>query len=167
MVEISDDVIVLVARDHVASERHDAGADVRYVSDTAEWPGPLVALNGALEIARHDMVILVAADMPVVPLRTLELLGVQLEQTGAPVVGLDHGGTIEQLPIALRREVVAPRLMAMVAAGERRLGALARLPGALAIAEPAWRAIDPGGDSLRDIDTQEDLAALLREPTDD
>jgi molybdopterin-guanine dinucleotide biosynthesis protein A len=166
MVEISDDVVVLVGRDD-ASQRDDRSAHVHFVNDAGEFPGPLVALNDALKIARHDTVIVVAADMPLVPVRTLELLGERLEHSGASVVGLELDGSIEQLPLALLRTAVVAQVAAMVASGQRRLGAVARLPGALAIPEHEWRAIDPNGDSLRDIDTEEDLAALLREPIDD
>jgi len=172
MAEISDDVIVLVAHDDATAERPDALGGVRYVGDGQEWPGPLVAVAAALADATHEVALIVAADMPVVPIRVLELLVEQLDATdksaqAAPVAGLDVSGVIQQIPIAARRDLVSEALRESISGGERRLGALARLPGALAIAEPAWRAFDPNGDSLRDIDTQEDLAALLGAPSDE
>lgn len=44
-------------------------------------------------------------------------------------------------------------------AGERRLGALADALDVAAIAEKTWRLLDPGGATLRDIDTLDDLPA--------
>jgi molybdopterin-guanine dinucleotide biosynthesis protein A len=170
MSEISDDVIVLVAHDDATADRPEAVNGVRFLSDEQEWPGPLVAVAGALDAARHDLVLVVAADMPVVPLRILDLLVARIDEAdaqAAPVAGLEVEGTIEQLPIVVRRSIANEAIATFVSAGERRLGALARLPGALAVAEPAWRALDPNGDSLRDIDTVEDLAALLREPSNE
>jgi molybdopterin-guanine dinucleotide biosynthesis protein A len=170
MAEISDDVIVLVAHDDATAERPNALSGVRYLSDNEEWPGPLAAVSAALAGARHDLALIVAADMPVVPIRILDLLVARLASVDgqpAPVAGLEDRGTIQQLPIAVRCSLAIDALRSSVSADERRLGALARLPGALAIAEPEWRTLDPNGDALRDIDTQEDLAALLREPTDE
>lgn len=163
MIELSDDVVVLTARDSAS----DVGATVaRYVADNDEFPGPLVAVARSLATTRHDVVLIVGGDMPLVPLRVLEMIAAQLVSSDAPVCGLAVDGVIQQLPLGIRRGAVLAHLESQVAAGERRLGALARLDDALAIAEPAWRALDPSGDSLRDIDTAEDLAALLREASD-
>jgi molybdopterin-guanine dinucleotide biosynthesis protein A len=163
MIELSDDVVVLTARDR-ASDADLALA--RYVPDADEFPGPLVAVSRGLAAARHDVALIVGGDMPLVPLRVLDMIAAQLVESDAPVCGLALGEVIQQLPLGVRRDLVFEPVETQVAAGESRLGALARLDGALAIAEPAWRALDPDGDSLRDIDTAEDLAALLREPSD-
>jgi molybdopterin-guanine dinucleotide biosynthesis protein A len=172
MAQISDDVVVLVAHDDATAERPDSPGGVRYVGDGQEWPGPLVAVAAALDDVTHDIALIVAADMPVVPIRILELLVGYLDApdepvTPAPVAGLELSRAIQQIPIAVRRDRVMAALRESIGAGERRLGVLARLPDALAIPEPAWRALDPNGDSLRDIDTQEDLAALLGAPSDE
>jgi molybdopterin-guanine dinucleotide biosynthesis protein A len=166
MVEMSDDVVVLVAHDATNGDSRGRGG-VRFISDHDEWPGPLVALAAALNQVTNDVALVVAADMPVVPMSVLELVATTVETSGAPVVGLALDGVIEPLPIGVRAVAVADELRPAVSRGERRLGAIARLPGAVAIAEPEWRRLDPNGDALRDIDTLDDLYALLSEPTTD
>jgi molybdopterin-guanine dinucleotide biosynthesis protein A len=167
MVELCEDVIVLAASTANEQGAFSRSAGVRFVRDDEAFPGPLVAVARGLAAARHDVTLVVAGDMPLVPLRVLALIASELSGSGLPVCGLAVGGEIQQLPIGVRRDAIRDWLTAKVAAGERRLGALARLEGALAIAEPVWRALDTNGDSLRDIDTEEDLAALLREPSED
>src|SRR4051812_20542516 len=140
MAEISDDVIVLVAHDDATAERPEAVSGLRYVSDGLEWPGPLVAVAGTLAEARHDVVLIVAADMPVVPLRILDLLLTRLtsdDALDAPCAGLEVEGTIEQLPLAVRRSVAIEAVRTFVEAGERRPRAPARPPGAPPPAPPA------------------------------
>jgi uridine kinase len=54
----------------------------------------------------------------------------------------------------------------LLARGERRLRALPDRLDAVVVAEPVWRALDPAGGSLRDIDTLADLtlrSAMLEE----
>jgi molybdopterin-guanine dinucleotide biosynthesis protein A len=165
MVELSDDVLVLVAHDDAGTVADSPG--VRYLRDTAEWPGPLVAVSHALGAAAHDVVLVVAGDMPVVPLRVLELLGRSAASSGAAVVGLEVDGEIQQVPVAVSRLAASDEIRALVQGGERRLGALRDVAGAAAVPEPEWRNLDRNGDSLRDIDTTDDLASLLRGPTDD
>ena len=71
---------------------------------------------------------------------------------------LEHDGRGRPLPMALRREPGLTTASALFAGGERRLRALADALSAAVLPEAAWRAIDPDGDTLRDIDTEADLA---------
>ena len=165
MLELSDDVIVLAAHDAAGEDPPPAG--VRTLRDAEAWPGPLVALGAGLAAAAHELAVLVAADMPLIPLRVVDLLLAEVAVAGRTVVGLVAHAELQPLPVAIQRRSVLAALGPLVGAGARRLGTLRSLAGAHGIAEADWRALDPHGDSLRDIDTEEDLLTLLSEPTED
>ena len=57
----------------------------------------------------------------------------------------------------LRRAAAMAAAARLVGGGERRLGALTDGLATWIIDEPTWRALDPGADTLRDIDTPDDL----------
>jgi len=89
---------------------------------------------------------------PAVLARLLAALGPSTE-----VAVLELDGRALPLPMALRPAAAMAVARRLLASGERRLRAL---PDALAthvIAEAIWRLDDPGGATLRDIDTQADL----------
>jgi molybdopterin-guanine dinucleotide biosynthesis protein A len=92
---------------------------------------------------------------------------------GAPpdVVGLEDEGRLRPLPTALRVAPVRPAADAALASGARSLvGLFGRLRVA-ALTPEEWRVLDPAGDSLRDVDTRDDLppgpdaGAAPRRPT--
>ncbi len=60
----------------------------------------------------------------------------------------------------LESEPAVREAILLSATGERRLRVLLASLDATAVPEQAWRAVDPGGDALRDVDTPGDLAAL-------
>jgi len=62
--------------------------------------------------------------------------------------------------MALRTAPARRAAADLLAAGERRLRALPEALGPIVIPESTWRTLDAAGDSLRDIDTPEDLAEL-------
>ncbi len=163
MREWSDDVIVLVAHDHDAQGRSPTPG-VRLLPDPEPSPGPLVGVASGLAAARHEIVGVIGGDMPLVPLRVLDLLAREAASADRSVAGLMVDGRMEPLPVCIRRPLAAARLNELVAAGARRLGALRDLNGSHGLAETRWRLLDPAGDSLRDVDTVTDLAALLSEP---
>jgi molybdopterin-guanine dinucleotide biosynthesis protein A len=166
MRELSDNVIVLAAYEG-DGYRAPSDSGVRIVPDTTAWPGPLVAVAAGLAEAVHDVVLVVGADMPVIPMRVLELMLRAIDTDEArSVVGLVADGQISALPLALRRDLTRFRAEELVETGARRLGELRGLDGAYAIDELVWKALDPRGDSLRDIDTETDLELLLAAPTE-
>jgi molybdopterin-guanine dinucleotide biosynthesis protein A len=160
--ELSDDVIVLASAtaDGYRPEPH---IGVTVVADTTSWPGPLVAVADGIRHARHDHVLIVAADMPVVPIAILELLLSDIAD-GAEAAGLEFDGEVQPVPIAVRASIVSQELESAVQDGGRRLGQLREIADIRRIPEEQWRALDPAADSLRDVDTEADLAALLAEP---
>ena len=62
------------------------------------------------------------------------------------------------LPMPLRPAAAGPGALACLAAGRRSLRALLDAIPATTLPAAEWRALDPGGETLRDIDTPGDLA---------
>ena len=61
------------------------------------------------------------------------------------------------LPMAVRPPIVAPAATAMLAEGRRALrGLLARVPSSV-VSAVVWRALDPAGRTLLDVDTRRDI----------
>ena len=58
--------------------------------------------------------------------------------------------------MVVRRDRALAAAERLIAAGERRLGALTRR-SPTGSPEPVWRMLDPDGRTLRDIDTPADL----------
>lgn len=128
------------------------------VLDASSFEGPLVGLLAGLRAATQPVALAVGGDMPtMLPL----VLGALIDRVADPMVEavvLDENGRNRPLPSALR--TVPARLAAerLVAAGERRLGALMEELVTAVIDEPTWRELDPDGQTLLDVDTPADLA---------
>jgi molybdopterin-guanine dinucleotide biosynthesis protein A len=129
---------------------------VRLAHDPAMEQGPLVGVLAGLEAVREDVVIVVGGDTPWLRAEVLSLMLVSLERSGS-AVALEADSRAQQLPLVVRRESALDTARGLVQSGERRLGALVEALDLTTIAEADWRAIDPGADTLRDIDTPEDL----------
>jgi molybdopterin-guanine dinucleotide biosynthesis protein A len=130
--------------------------DVRLVHDAVAFEGPLVGARAGLVAASESIVLLVGGDMPGLVDAVLEsmvdLLG------AADAVVLEHEDRPRPLPMAVRRERALAAVEGLIAQGERRLRALIDVLETRTIAETTWRALDPDGATLRDIDTEADLA---------
>lgn len=125
--------------------------------DPTAFEGPLVGLLTGLRTAAQPAVLVVGGDMPAMVGSVLETLLAGLDDRSVDAVLLEDGGRGRPLPGAFR---TAPALAAaerLVAAGERRLGALYDALATRLIAEGAWRELDPDGRTLRDIDAPADL----------
>ena len=166
---VADEVIVAIGpsdRDRVAGQLERAGLDpntVTLVHDARSGLGPLAGLAAALGAARQPLAIVVGGDMPrLVP----SVLGVMLAALeAADAVWLAGPEGPRSLPAAMRvgaaRRATARGLDAADRSG-RSIRAMLELLDPRAIAEDAWRPLDPTGGSLVDIDTPADLDALDR-----
>jgi molybdopterin-guanine dinucleotide biosynthesis protein A len=130
----------------------------RYLEDRVPFEGPLVGLHAGLAHAAHDLVVVVAGDMPFVRGEVLRAL---LERIARPSVGdaavlVDHGEA-RPLPMALRRLPALDAAEQAIDGGERSLRQLLARLRVETIAEPSWRRLDASADSLIDIDSPEDL----------
>ena len=131
--------------------------DVRVVRDGRPFEGPLVGLLTGLRQATQPVVLLVGGDMPTLVESVLGALLAGLEARAIDGVMLEHEGRGRPLPGALRTEPALRAAERLVAGGERSLRAMYGALGTAVIAESTWRTLDPGGLTLRDVDTPADL----------
>ena len=133
-------------------------ANVTLVHDPVAFEGPLAGVLAGVRAASDPMVVVVGGDMPTIVGDVIEAMLVELAAPGVDAVVLEHDGLTRPLPIALRRE---PALLAadrLFRDGERRLRALPEALSTRIVTEATWRALDPDGRTIRDIDTPTDLA---------
>lgn len=134
-----------------------AAMGVIVVRDPAPFEGPLAGLLAGLHAAHERAVLVVGGDMPDLLLEVVEMLLGELDEAGVEAVVLEHDGRARPLPMVVRRDAALAAATRLMAAGERRLGALPEALPATVVAEAAWRALDPDGRTVRDIDTPADL----------
>lgn len=120
--------------------------------------GPAAGLETALQVAGHDLVLVVATDHPVLRPEVLRLLIGRARATGALAVAIEgpYGG--EPLLAAYRTDALAT-VRARLDAGARRLQDVLAALEPVVIGSAEWRAHDVDGATLRDIDVPEDLAS--------
>lgn len=147
------EVLVVVAPDATPA----VPPGVILVRDAAPFEGPLAGLLAGLGAAREVAALVVGGDMPELAPAVVELLLSELDHDAVNVVVLEHAGRGRPLPMALRREPALAAAARLLAAGERRLGALADALGATIVAELTWLSLDPERRTVRDIDTPGDL----------
>ena len=131
--------------------------DVAVIHDQIAFEGPLAGLLGGLAAAREPVVLVVGGDMPTLVEAVIASMLAGLETPRVDAVVLEVEGRLRPLPMVLRRERAFPEAERLVAAGERRLGALPEALATKTIPEATWRALDPDGLTVRDIDTPADL----------
>jgi molybdopterin-guanine dinucleotide biosynthesis protein A len=160
---VADEIVVVVAPGAVRADG--LPARVVLVHDPEPGGGPLMGLAAGLETATGEIVVVVGGDMPALDVSVLRLLiaaaaadpaidGALLEIDGAPRVSV--------LPCVVRRSAARRACGEALAAGDRRLrGALERLVTTV-VPAGEWRALDPSGRTLLDIDRPSDLAAFER-----
>ncbi len=157
---VASDVVVVV----------EPGADrpvpdgVRVVHDDVAFEGPLAGLAFGLAALADDVdgVIVVAGDMPTLAPDVLRLLlDVLAGQPGVTAGVLDAGGP---LPMAVRRTAALGAARDLLGNEERRLRALPDRLAASVIPGSTWRAVDPEGRTLRDIDRPSDLSSCTDSP---
>lgn len=139
-----------------------AGLPVRIAVDEVPGGGPLVGLLSGAAAAGAPRILVVGGDMPQVRGEILErLLGWPGGLAGAC---LEMGGTPQPLPLAADREAAIRAARTTLGAGRRSLWAfLARL-GAAMVPESEWRALDPAGASLTDVDAPGDMPTRRARP---
>jgi molybdopterin-guanine dinucleotide biosynthesis protein A len=155
---VVDEVVVVVGADAPAPLLP-AGLRVPVVvaRDAVADQGPLTGLAAGLAVASHSLALLVGGDQPALqPVLLRELLhrvGTGAADPPVDVIGLEDDGQLRPLPVAGGGG--APG--APPAGGGRSLvGLFARLR-VETLAPKEWRELDPGGQSLLDIDHRDDL----------
>jgi len=159
---VVDEIVVVIGPDGPAPVLP-SGIEVPVVvaRDVVAGGGPLAGLAGGLAAASHPLALLVGGDQPDLRPPLLRELVRRLTPgaggSSLDVVGLEEDGRLRPLPIALRVATARPAVGVALAGGTRSLvGLLARLRAG-ALGPEQWRALDPDGASLRDVDTRDDL----------
>lgn len=152
---IAAEIIVVVAPEGGPALPMPRG--VMIVRDTAAYDGPLAGLLAGLGAAREPVVLVTAGDMPELQPVVVQALLAGLGGSGLDAAVLEDAGRRRPLPMAVARDPARLAVERLIAAGERRLGALLDVIATTVIAEADWRAMDPDGRSLRDVDTPDDL----------
>lgn len=131
--------------------------DVILVHDPAAFEGPLLGVLTGLLAATQPVVLVVGGDMPAMIPAVLQALIAGLDDPRVDAVVLEDAGRRRPLPAALRTFPAKSTAERLVAAGERRLGALDEALATAVIDEQTWRRLDPDGWTLHDVDTSADL----------
>jgi len=133
-------------------------AGVRRIDDRHPGMGPLAGMHAGFLKARHTLVWVVACDLPDVEpaLGPLMRSLVQDCEAVVPLPGDEPEGVC-----ALYRRGLAPRIEAMLNAGERSVRSLLARCTVRYLSAIELRAVDPGLRSFRNINTPADYEAWL------
>jgi molybdopterin-guanine dinucleotide biosynthesis protein A len=152
---VCEPVLVVAARG--AGPELPPGVPLLVQHDAGEAEGPLVALSNALANVRTPLALVAGGDMPELARPVLlELIRVAGE-ADVDAVALQEGDRFRPLPVLLRLRRARPIAAGLVRSGERRLRTLLDALRVAVLDEPTWRALDPGGRTLFDVDEPSDL----------
>ncbi len=160
--EVADEVVVVLAPDAPAPALPERLAPPIVVArDLVADRGPLGGVAAGLAVARHPRALLVAGDQPFLRVAVLRALLDVLDDGGASgppdVVALGDGDSLWPFPVALRTASVRPAAARALAGPDLRLFTLFGRLRLVRVPQSHWRELDPGGDSLRDVDTRDGL----------
>jgi len=131
--------------------------------DPTAHRGPLAGLATGLEVvadADVDIALVAGGDMPSLLPDVLRLLAGDLESNPALAAVALEVDPPSPLPMAVRPAAALPVARALLATDRRSLlGLFERLRSAV-VPVDVWRALDPDGRTLADIDTPADLGSL-------
>ena len=149
---VTDDIVVVRRADQEFVPA--MGAPWREVTDHRPERGPLAGLEAAIDATRHDLIVAVACDMPMVRGAVLAAVAAAARnvEIAMPLVD-DHAQPL----LAAYRRSVAPHIRALLDSGEGRLRALLPLVQHTLIGEDVLRMHDPELESLTNVNRAEDL----------
>jgi molybdenum cofactor guanylyltransferase len=150
---LANEVVVVIAPGGMPPRRR----DIRVVRDDAPFHGPLAGLLAGLRAAQQPDILVTAGDMPSLQPAVAEALLAALATSRAEAAVLEDEGHSRPIPMVIARDPGSAAAQRLIDAGERRLRALIDALVTTVIPEATWRALDPHGRSLRDIDAREDL----------
>jgi molybdopterin-guanine dinucleotide biosynthesis protein A len=133
----------------------------RVVRDRVPELGPLPALALGLEAATWERAFVLGCDAALLRPAVLRLLAREhARHAGSATIPVWEGR--RQPLVAVYERALAPLVAARAAAGERRLLAVADLPGVRLVPATLVREADPEGASFRAINTGEEYRAARR-----
>lgn len=154
--QLSDDVIVVANRSAVYGPIVDA-LGARLVPDYDPPSGPLGGLAAGLAAMTHDLAIVVACDMP---LLNPDLLRYLIERAADAEAAVPLTGEEYEPLHAVYRRACLPAIQRRLANDQRRVVSFFGDVRVIGVPEAEWRRIDPGGQSLSNLNTPDDLAQL-------
>jgi molybdopterin-guanine dinucleotide biosynthesis protein A len=132
--------------------------NVRIVYDRVHDGGPLAGIEAALAGASHELVLVVAGDMPWLQEPLLRLLVDRARaEPEANAIGIVSARGMEPL-LAVYRPAALPVVAGLVDRGEHRVGRVLELVRTVGIPEKEWRRVDPHALSLVNINRPNDVA---------
>jgi molybdenum cofactor guanylyltransferase len=136
-----------------------AGVPIRRATDPELHGGPLVGLLAGLEIAREPIVLVAGGDMPTLAGDVLAALvrAVGARTGSAEAAALVQRGVLRPLPAVVRNGAATELARRLIGRGERSLRALLDGLQTHPLEEVEWRALDPMGATLQDVDRPDDL----------
>jgi molybdopterin-guanine dinucleotide biosynthesis protein A len=137
----------------------DSASDIVLARDAVAHRGPLAGLSAGLAALPDpvDVAIVVAGDMPTLVPAVLELLAGVLVRDPSLGAAFLEAEPVSPLPAAVRPSVAGPAAEALLAADRRSLRGLLDAIPTVVVSATAWRALDPDGATLRDVDIPGDL----------
>jgi molybdenum cofactor guanylyltransferase len=158
LAEVCSEILVVVAPDADAPQPPpEVTSPVRSVRDAEPHAGPLAGLAAGLTETDTPLAVVVGGDMPGVSPHVLVELVLAASEEGVIASALSSGGEVRPLPCVVRVPEARIEARALLAAGERSLRALLGALDTRSLPEQVWRAHDPGGATLLDIDRPGDL----------
>lgn len=159
---VANDIIVVLAPGTPAPELPAPLVPrVRFARDPEAHGGPLAGLAAGLTLVRDEaprIALVVGGDMPRLAPAVLRLLAEMLVADPSLVAMTLAASEPAPLPMALRPDAARAAVDAILAAGGRRsLRALLDALRSATVPASAWRALDPHGATLCDVDTPGDL----------
>jgi molybdopterin-guanine dinucleotide biosynthesis protein A len=156
----TDELLIVVAQDRPIAPGLVVDLGARMVEDRLADGGPLAGLEAALAAARHDLVVVAAADMPWLAVAVVRHLVARLAGATPAIdvvaVATDRGP--EPLLACYRRQLL-PTVTRLLDTGERRMTALLEATAVEAIPPAEWRRLDPSGRSATNVNRPADLLA--------
>lgn len=156
LAEVCGEIVVALAPE--ASEPDlPEGIPVRFTRDAKEGEGPLAGVHAGLGLVPSGPVLIVAGDMPRLGVPVLRELLRTAATTAAAAVALLDGGSVRPVPSVVDAERAREVADSMLRSGRRRLVELLEELDVQGIDEGLWRALDPEGATLFDVDEPGDL----------
>jgi molybdopterin-guanine dinucleotide biosynthesis protein A len=157
LVVVASETDRTVVREVLGDADTDVGAhDVAVHVDARPDCGPAAGLEVALSVAREELVLVVATDHPALRPEVLVLLTARAATSDALAVALEGPYGAEPL-LAVYRTAALPTLQRQLDTGVRRMQDVLAALDPVVIASSEWRALDPAGATLCDIDVPADL----------
>jgi molybdopterin-guanine dinucleotide biosynthesis protein A len=156
---VDEIILVLAPNTEVPPLPPDLDGRITIARDPTPHGGPLAGLATALDKTGDRtpaIALVVGADMPRLAPAVMQLLVAKLEDepgTGAAILESDPPAT---LPMAVATDLATLAANALLAENRRSLRALLDALHATTIPAATWRALDPDGHTLDDIDLPTD-----------